>query len=126
VIKENKVKKTMRAVALALALSGAVVSLPACATVSGVFESDPVGASLVTIKASYEASVRTAGRLYIQGLITEAQLRRFRDEANKFFVTYNKVVTAHAEAKLSTDDARVKNLKLSLTALEALVVSLSS
>jgi hypothetical protein len=118
--------KQVRAFALALALMTPVAGmtvLPGCASVGGVFQSDPVGATLKTMKDAYESSVRTAGRLYVEKVITEAQLRRFRDEANKFYVAYTKVVAAHEEAKLSPEDPRVKNLQLLLATVEALVAS---
>lgn len=119
--------KTLRAVALAVALVFAPiaggVTLSGCASVKGVFESDPVGASLKTMKDAYEASVHTAGRLYVQKIISEAQLRAFRDKANKFYATYNIVVALHAETKLTETDARFKNLVVIFDAMQALVAS---
>jgi len=118
--------RKIRAIALALVLvmpvAGMVV-LPGCATVSGIFQSDPVGASLLTMKDAYEASVHTAGRLYVQKVISEAQLRAFRDKANKFYTSYNIIVALHAETKLTENDARFKNLVAAFDALQALVAT---
>lgn len=118
--------RKIRAIALALVLAmpvAGMVVLPGCATISGVFQSDPVGASLLTMKDAYEASVHTAGRLYVQKVISEAQLRAFRDQANKFYTIYNIVVTLHAETKLTETDARFKNLVAVFNAMQALVTS---
>jgi hypothetical protein len=122
--------KTLRAIALAVTLavglSAAPMVMQGCATIGGVFETDPVGASLFTMKETYEASVRTAGRLYVQKQITEKELRHFRDHAIKFHAAYELVVKAHAESKLSVEDPRVKNLKLLMASLEAVVASFPS
>lgn len=118
--------KTLRSLVLAVALIFSIVTTSAvmqgCSTLS-IFETDPVGATLVTVKDAYESSVRTAGRLYVDKQITEVQLRRFRDEANKFHALYTSVVAAHSDRKLSQDDPRVANLKLAIAGLEALVSS---
>jgi hypothetical protein len=119
-------KKTLRAIALALVLAMPVAGATqfvGCAAVGGIFESDPVGASLLTMKDGYEASVRTAGRLYVQGLITEAQLRNFVAKARQFHVSYTALVAVHEESKLTTDDVRFKSLTLAFNALQALVAS---
>lgn len=120
--------KTIKALIVALILTMGLSMAPALMTgcSTGIFQSDPVGASLFTIKSTYEASVKTAGRLYVQGQISEAQLRKFRDEANKFYKSYTAIVTLNEERKLSPGDARIANLQLAVDALEALVLSFSS
>jgi hypothetical protein len=125
----NLLKRLTAAGSLALFLSMSpvmltAVVLPGCGMT--IFQSDPVGASLFTIKATYESSVRTAGRLYVQGLISEAQIRKFRDEANKFYKSYTAIVTLNEERKLTDGDPRLVNLQVAVTALEALVLSFSS
>ena len=98
-------------------LAVCVILFASCA----LFQKDPVGASLLTIKEGYEASVRTAGRLYINRLIQEDELRKFRDEASKFYVAYTAVVALHEAGKLPPGDARVDQLRLGLNALETLL-----
>ena len=123
-------RNTLRSIALALALSlpvAGMATLSGCAAVSGIFESDPVGASLITIKASYESTVRTAGRLYVEGVISEAELRKFRDQAVKFHKNYTALVALHAEGKLTNEsDPKLTNLIVALTALETIVADFSS
>jgi hypothetical protein len=108
-------RKTFRAIALAAALSmpviGGGVALQGCAAVGGVFKTDPVGATLLTMKDLYEASVRTAGRLYVQKQISEAQLRHFRDHANKFHAAYELAVVLHEQGVLVSGDVRLANLQ---------------
>jgi len=125
----NKLKRLFSAGTLAvfLSTSPAVIApavMSGCST--GIFASDPVGASLFTIKSAYESSVRTAGRLYTQGLITESQLRKFRDEANKFYRSYSALVTLNEERRLADGDVRLVNLQLAVDALEALLLSFTA
>jgi hypothetical protein len=122
-------RKSIRAIVLALMLAGMVsgpVAMTGCSSIGGVFETDPVGATLVTIKDAYESSVRTAGRLYVNKQISEAQLRQFRDEANKFHALYTAVVAEHEAQKLSPENAQFKALQLAIASLEALVTSFLS
>lgn len=119
-------KRFLVASLLAIFLSSAplaVLTLPGCSSISSIFQSDPTGATLLSLKDAYEASVKTAGRLYLNKQITEVQLRNFRDKANSFYAMYTSVVSAHAANKLTEEDPQVKNLKLAMAGLEALVSS---
>lgn len=102
---------TLAAIMLALMLAASC----------SLFQKDPVGASLLTIKTGYEETVKTVGRLYINGEIDEQQLRLFRTEANKFYLGYNAMVAAYGTHTLIANDAKLDQLKLGLTALESLV-----
>jgi len=86
-----------------------------------LYQKDPVGAALLTIKDGYEETVKTAGRLYINRIIDEPQLRQFRDKANQFFATYNIAVKAYGENQLIQGDKRLTQLQIGLDALQALV-----
>jgi len=97
------------------------MALAACT----LFQKDPVGASLLTIKTGYENSVRTAGRLYINRIITGEQLKAFAAEAQKFYTAYTVVVALHEAGKLPTGDAMIDQLSKGLTALEALLEGFS-
>jgi hypothetical protein len=119
-------RKTFRALALALVLAlpvTATTTLSGCASVSGVFQRDPVGATLLTMKDVYEASVKTAGRLYVQKQITEAQLRHFRDHANKFYAAYELAVVLHEQNLLVSGDVRLADLQKLLDAVRLTVES---
>ena len=86
-----------------------------------LYQKDPVGAALLTIKDGYEETVRTAGRLYINRFIDEAQLRLFRDQANKFYSAYNIAVDAYGKNQLVQGDSRLTQLQIGLDALQRLV-----
>lgn len=94
-----------------------VITLQACA----LFKSDPVGATLLTMKNSYEAAVRTAGQAYLNGAITEVQLRGFRDGANRFYQSYLAIVAAHEAGSLKEGDERLKLVQEALSALETII-----
>ena len=114
---EDRKVRLRKTRALRVVLTALLFLLVSCA----LYQKDPIGATLLTIKDSYEATVRTAGRLYINRVIDETQLRRFRDAANKFFDAYNIAVAAHAAGNLTEGDARLDQVKLGLDALEALI-----
>jgi len=123
-------KKLFRSVVLAATLAmpvtGLVVTLPGCAAVQGIFQSDPVGASLKTLKDTYEASVKTAGRLYVAKQISETQIRRFRDEANKFYTAYTELSTIHDIAGIKEGDVRIEQLGALLDVLVNMVAVFSA
>lgn len=90
-----------------------------------LFQNDPVGASLLSIKNSYEATVRTAGSAYINGSITREQLDKFVVEARKVYISYNALVTIHDIGSLTNpDDPKLISLRSSLDALERSILSL--
>lgn len=121
------VKQFLRGAVLGCLLFAApVIVVPMVVQSCALYNSDPVGTTLLTMKDSYEASIRTAGRLYAQGLITEPQLRQVRDQGNKFYAGYQAAVAANEQRKLEPSDARLVNLRASLDALEKIVVALST
>jgi hypothetical protein len=119
---EDRQVRLRKSRALRVVLTAMLFVMVSCA----LAEKDPVGTALLTIKDGYEASVRTAGRLYINRVIDEPQLRQFRDAANKFFQAYNIAVAAHAAGTLTDTDARLDQVKIGLGALEALLQTFSN
>lgn len=121
-------KKTLRAWALALALVVGLgvspVAMTGCSL--SIFQSDPVGASLKTTKDTYEAAVKTAGRLYVAGQITEPQIRKIRDEANKVYKAYAELATIHEVAGVKEGDVRLAQLGSLLDVLVNLLAAFSA
>lgn len=116
-------KRSLKISALILAIA---VVMSGCAAIQGIFQSDPVGASLKTTKDAYEASVKTAGRLYVQGQISEQQIRKFRDEANRFYRSYTELATIHEVQGVKEGDFRLEQLSTLLDILVNMVASFSA
>jgi len=104
----------MAAIILALALSAGCT----------LFQSDPVGASLYTVKTGYESSVRTAGALYLNKFIDDKQLNLFRVEATKVYNSYVAALSAH-ETGMNIPSEKMDALLTAVAGLQSLAQSYS-
>lgn len=75
--------RNIRTIPLCLVLILAI-GISACA----IFQSDPTGASLVTMRNGYEAVIQESGRAYQAGAITQTQLAEIVGVGHKFHDAY--------------------------------------
>jgi len=100
--------------------------ISSCSTLGlpNLFQSDPVGSTLFTMKTAYEGSVKSMGNAYIAGQVNDAQLKSFVVEAKKFYTSYNTVLELHKANKLEDPVGRIDALQKSLDQLQVMVQGL--
>lgn len=91
------------------------VLLAACT----LFQKDPVGATLYSLKIVYEDQVKSAGQAYLDKQITKEQLTEFVGGAKKFYESYQLAVNLHEANQLQNPDEKIAELRKGLDALQA-------
>lgn len=72
-------------------LLGLLFTITACT----IFQRDPVGASLVTMRNGYESVIKESALAYNAGAINKTQLTEIVDVGTKFHESYTLAVNAH-------------------------------
>lgn len=101
-----------------------VFALYSCASMPGIFQSDPWGSTLYGMKATYEGMVKSLGNAYLNKQITSDQLKTHMEAAQKFYESYNMTVALYEAKNLTNPEEKIAALKSALDNLQNAVQNL--